>query len=131
MVVNFLGYEDYLKDLEFDFIGPEAFYKKCLYLRKTEDKNICCFKGVQIKLTPVLFETILELAENPQKSYRIIIIDDNDNGAAPETARKRIERIRKAFLNAGITENIITQINGKYKINLDVIAEDYVITSFK
>lgn len=131
MVVNFLGYEDYLKDLEFDFIGPEAFYKKCLYLRKTEDKNICCFKGVQIKLTPVLFETILELAENPQKSYRIIIIDDNDNGATPETARKRIERIRKAFLNAGITENIITQINGKYKINLDVIAEDYVITSFK
>ena len=33
MVVNLLGYEDYLKDLEFDFIGPEAFYKKCLYLR--------------------------------------------------------------------------------------------------
>lgn len=114
MAVNFLGYKDYLKDLKFDFFGPEAFYKKCLYLRKTEDRNICCFKGIQIKLTPVLFETMLELAENQQKLYRIII-DNNENGAAPDTARKRIERIRKAFLEAGITENIITQNNGKYK----------------
>jgi hypothetical protein len=130
MVINFLGYEDYLKDLEFDVIGPETFYKKCLYLRKTEDKNICRFKGIQVKLTPVLFETMFELAENPQKSHRIII-DNNENGTAPETARKRIERIRKAFLKAGITENIITQINGKYKINLDIISEDYIITSLK
>lgn len=130
MTINFLGYEDYLKDLEFDFLGPEAFYKKCLYLRKTEDKNICCFKGVQIKLTPVLFETIFELAEYPNKLHRVVV-GNNENGAAPETARKRIERIRKAFHKAGITENIITQINGKYKINLDVIAEDYIITSFK
>lgn len=130
MAVNFLGYKDYLKDLEFDFWGPEVFYKKCLYLRKTEDRNICCFKGIPVNLTPVLFETILELAKNPKKLYRIII-DDNENGAASDTARKRIERIRKAFLKAGITENIITQNNGKYKINLDVIAEDYIITSFK
>ena len=44
---------------------------------------------------------------------------------------KELSELRKAFHKAGITENIITQINGKYKINLDVIAEDYIITSFK
>ncbi len=130
MAVNFLGYEEYLQDLEFDIIGPEAFYNKCLYLRKTESKYILRFLGIDINLTPVLYETMFELMENPNKLHRIVI-DYSGNGAASDTARKRIERIRKAFLKAGITENIIVQINGKYKINLDVISEKYIITSVK
>lgn len=130
MIINLLGHNEYLQDLEFDYYGPEVFYNKCLYLRKTEYKNIVRYKGIPVNLTKVLFETIFELAETPNKLHQVVV-NNNENAAASDNARKRIERIRKAFRKAGITDSIIIQINGKYKINLDVIPEKYIITSFK
>ena len=95
MVVNFLGYEDYLKDLEFDFIGPEAFYKKCLYLRKTKFEQICMYMDVEIKLSRRLFDALFKMANNTSEYH------------------------------------LFTRDYKGYKINTDVIPDEFVVTSKK
>ena len=131
MVVNFLGYEDYLKDLEFDFIGPEAFYKKCLYLRKTKFEQICMYMDVEIKLSRRLFDALFKMTNNTSE-YHLFTRDYKGNGTASDNDRKIINRIKNAFAKAGFTKNIIkSKEHAGYKINTDVIPDEFVVTSKK
>ena len=131
MTVNFLGYEEYLQDLEFDIIGPEAYYNKCLYMRQTEYDQICRFKGVEIKLSKALFEALFKIAEDTTR-YHLFTTDRKEVNKIPDVDRKRINRIKEKFKESGFAATFIKSKEGfGYRIDTNVLPLDLIVTSRK
>ena len=90
----------YQRDLLDLYEDPTDFFKKCLYLKITNHKNICTFKGKKINLSPRLFTALFMMAEDCSKTHQLDTID-RDNGAAPDNERQIAARINKAFKETG------------------------------
>lgn len=121
----------YQRDLLDLYEDPTDFFKKCLYLKITNHKNICIFKGKKINLSPRLFTALFMMAEDCSKTHQLDTID-RDNGAAPDNERQIAARINKVFKETGFKKNIVKkEIRAGYCINLDVIQDEFIVTTRK
>lgn len=121
----------YQRDLLDLYEDPTDFFKKCLYLKITNHKNICTFKGKKINLSPRLFTALFMMAEGCTKTHQLDTID-RDNGAALDNERQIAARINKAFKETGFKENIVKkELRAGYCINLDVIQDEFIVTTRK
>ena len=104
------------------FMDPLWIYERSLYLDKRDGKRICMFMNKKIELSPVLFNALYKMAENPNISHDLVDDYDSDN-------ERQIKcRINKIFNEAGFENIVIKQrkIDG-YKINTNLIPEQFII----
>ena len=110
---------------------PIEYYKKCLYMRKTEYEQACYFKGVKIKLSKTLFETLFKMAEDTTR-YHLFSTDRKEVKSIPDVDRKRINRIKEKFKEAGFSANFIKSKEGfGYKIDTNILPLSLIVTSRK
>ena len=113
------------------FSNPIEHYKKCLYIRKTEYDQICYFKGVKIELSKTLFEALFKMAEDTSK-YHLFSTDIKEVKSIPDVDRKRINRIKEKFKEAGFSANFIKSKEGfGYKIDTNILPLDLIVISRK
>lgn len=115
---------EYLTEEEklWTFMDPLRIYQQSLYLERRDRKRICMFMNKKIKLSPVLFNALYKMAENPNISHDLVDDYDSDN-------ERQIKcRINKIFNEAGFENIVIKQrkIYG-YKINTNIIPEQFII----
>ena len=128
---NETGYlEPYDNPIEF-YNDPIEYYKKCLYIRKTEYDQICRFKGVEINITGLLFEALFKMAEDTTR-YWLFSTDRKEVDCIPDVDRKRINRIKEKFKEAGFSANFIKSKEGfGYKIDTNILPLSLIVTSRK
>lgn len=128
---NETGYlEPYDNPIEF-YNDPIEYYKKCLYIRKTEYDQICRFKGVEINITGLLFEALFKMAEDTTR-YWLFSTDRKEVDCIPDVDRKRINRIKEKFKEAGFSANFIISKEGfGYKIDTNILPLSLIVTSRK
>lgn len=112
------------------YADPTDYFKKCLYLRKTDNQEICMYKNKKIHLSPRLFDALFIMAEDTSKTHRLDTIY-RDNGAAEDNERQIAARINKAFKNEGFTSIVKKEIRAGYCVNLDIIQDDFIVTTRK
>ncbi len=110
------------------YADPTDYFKKCLYLRKINNQEICMYKNKKIRLSPRLFNALFTMAEDTSKSHKLDKIY-RDNGAAEDNERQIAARINKAFKNEGFTSIVKKEIRAGYCINLDIIQDDFIVTT--
>ena len=116
---------------EFDFFDyyadPVDYLKKCLYLRKIGNQGICMYKNKKIHLSPRFFEALFTMAEDTSKTHKLDIIGEND--VAEDNERQIAARINKAFKKEGFTNIVKKEFRSGYCINLDIIQDDFIVTT--
>ncbi len=113
----------------FDYYAdPVDYLKKCLYLRKIKTQGICIYKNKRIHLSPRLFDALFTMAEDTSKTHKLDTII-RENGAAEDNERQIAARINKAFREEGFTNIIKKKIRAGYCINLDIIQDDFIVTT--
>ena len=117
---------------EFDFFDyyadPVDYFKQCLYLRKIGNRGICMYKNKKIHLSPRLFEALFTMAEDTSKTHKLDTII-RENGAAEDNERQIAARINKAFKKEGFTNIVKKEFRDGYCINLDIIQDDFIVTT--
>lgn len=112
-------------------LDPIEHYKKCLYIRKTEYEQICYFKGVKIKLSKTLFEALFKMAEDTTR-YWLFSTDRKEVDCVPDIDRKRINRIKEKFKEAGFSADFIKSKEGfGYRIDTNILPLDLIVVSKK
>ena len=113
------------------YADPTDYFKKCLYLRKTEFEQICMYLGKKIKLSDKLFNALFKMAEDTTR-YHLFTKSYTSDMAIPDNDRKIINRIKNKFKEAGFTTDFIkSKEHAGYKINTNFIPDSFVITSRK
>lgn len=113
------------------YAEPVDYYKQCLYLRWTKDESICMFKNKSIYLSPRLYKALFTMAEDTTH-YHLFTKDYNPDRAILDNDRKIANRIRKKFVEAGFSSNlIISKEHAGYKINTEILPDSFIITTRK
>lgn len=112
------------------YADPTDYFKKCLYLRRIENQEICMYKNKRIPLSPRLFDALFTMAEDTSKTHKLDTVI-KENGAAEDNERQIAARINKAFRKEGFTNIVKKEIRAGYCINLDIIQDDFIVTTIR
>lgn len=127
---KFMNQTTYELDMIDYYTDPTDYFKKCLYLRKIGNQDICMYKNKRIHLSPRLFDALFTMAEDTSKTHKLDTIY-RENGAAEDNERQIAARINKAFKNAGFTSIVKKEIRAGYCVNLEIVPNDFIVTTLK
>ena len=69
---KFMNQTTYELDMIDYYADPTDYFKKCLYLRKMGNQDICMYKNKRIHLSPRLFDALFTMAEDTSKHINLI-----------------------------------------------------------